>query len=570
MGGMKAFGVGVFSVLFGWFPALSQKHKSLPRKQENHSEIQTQIQNELVDALTQSILGYYSESRILLLRFTQQYPHIAEGHFRLAEVSRVLGLYTDALESARRAVHYDPSNKFYHQFLAELLLELKMYKEAEAQYQEMVERFPQHTEYLEDLADLQIRMFKMTEALKNLEKLEAQPGKTTAALVRIYGLFMKEGRYKEAYRTAYKLLQINPQSARYHGMASDACRALGDQPCALEHLRQALRLDSLHPQAQLALAYYALESKDFPLAIRWLGKAFRNPTLSLDEKMMALLGLLENQTFMLWKPDTLLPLLQILKEEYPEEARVYSAEGDYFMQRENYPAALQAYQKAVTYDKSRFPLWRQILFLCMETGKFPQAIAYADTVYTLNPVAVEPLLTKAMAYLRMGDFSLSEQVLTTCEWAVEDNPPLRSRWLTVKAEWMFLQNRLPEALDLLDQALLLDEQNRGARVWKARLLCASGKDYQNFNTAEWPASSPLAQAVKTYCFAGPQNATQILNEIEKLNHSGLYLGPLTLEVMGDALLKSGLKAEAVRLYERGLQLAPLSYSLQHKLREQKP
>lgn len=567
---MKALSLWALIALIGRGPSLAQNNKWSKRKPEVNPETLVQIQNELVDALTQSLLGYYSESRILLLRFTQQHPEVAEGHFRLAEVNRFLGQYTDALESARRAVKYDPSNKYYHQFLAELLMELKMYKEAEEQYQEMVQRFPQHPEYLEDLADLQIRMFKMTEALKNLEKLEVLPGKMATALVRIYGLYMKEGRFKEAYRTAEKLLQLNPVSARYHGMASDACRAWGNQPCALEHLRQALRADSLHPQAQLALAYYAIESKDFVQALRLLEKAFRNPALSLDEKMMALLGLLENQAFMTWKPDAPHPLLQALIEEYPNEARVYSAEGDYFMQRENYPAALQAYQKAVAYDRSRFPLWRQILFLCVETGQFQLALAYADTVYSLNPVAAEPMLTKALVYLRMGEFSLSEQALTACEWALEDHPPLRSRWLTVKAEWLFMQNRIPEAISLLDQAILQDGQNRGARVWKARLLCASGQDYQNFNASEWPAFSPLARAVKAFCQAGSQNAEIILSEVEKLDHSGLYLGHLTLEVMGDALLRSGYRTEAISYYERGLRLAPQSYSLQQKLKEQKP
>jgi tetratricopeptide (TPR) repeat protein len=553
----------------------AQKKKEGKKTSAGEESQKTVLQNELIEAITQKFLGHYEESRILLLQFTQNNPHIAEGFFRLAEIDRLTGRTSEALQAARQAVKLDPRHKYYRQFLAELLAENKLLKEAESEYEELCRQYPSSVEFLESLSELQIQMGKITDAVKTLEKLEALTGQQEKIQLKIYGLFMTQGRYKDAYRTAEKLLGFQPNNPRYHGMAADACKAMANESCRLSHLNAALSLDSLNPQAQMALALKALEEKDINKAFRFLEKAYDNPALSLDEKMLSWLGLLENSSVMPAHNREVFILLGILKKNYPLEAKVWSAEGDFYMTVENLPAALNSYRTTIALDRARMPIWRQVLLLCLETGQFNLTLAYADSLLELNPVAVDPLLAKALAYVRTGQTEKAVQTLSAATWALEDNPAAQARSLVIKAE---LEARLgqPElALKLLEEARRLDPKSFSALVWEARLRCLSAdaapRHLAELRQMGWTeSSSTLMRAVVALCLARNGNSQEAQQKIRELENSDRYLSPLTLEILGEAALASGDNNGARSLWEKVLERAPEYTAIKEKLKNLKP
>lgn len=553
-------------------PAQKRKERDTAAGVESHKTI---LQNELIEALTQKFLGHYEESRILLLKFTQNNPQIAEGFYRLAEIDRLTGRNTEAVQAARQAVKLDPRHKYYRQFLAEILAENKLLKEAEAEYEELNRQFPGSTEFLESQADLQIQTGKITEAVKTLEKLEALTGQQEKIQLKIYGLYMTQGRYKEAYRTAEKLLSFQPNNPRYHGMAADACKAMGNESCRLFHLNAALSLDSLNPQAQVAFAIKALEEKDMVKAFRFLEKAYDNPALSLDEKMLSWLGLLENPSVMPAYSREMWTLLILLKKNYPQEAKVWSAEGDFYMTTENLPAALNAYRATIVLDKARMPVWRQVLRLCIETGQYPLALAYADSLLELNPVAADPFFAKALAYVRTGNAEKATQALSAVSLALDENPAAQSLSLVIKAEMEAQQGQTEKALQLLAEARLVDPKSLSVLVWEARLRCqqeaTAPRQLSEMRQASGKAAPhTLMQAIEALCLARSGNFQDAQKKLKELENAGRYLSPLALEIMGDAALAAGDSDSARRFWGRALELAPDHAAAREKLKNLKP
>lgn len=553
----------------------AQKKKEGKKNSPSEESQKTALQNELIEALTQKFLGHYEESRILLLRFTQNNPQIAEGFFRLAEINRLTGCTSEALQAARQAVKLEPHHKYYRQFLAELLTENKLLKEAEAQYEELCRQFPSNIEFLESLCDLQIQMGKIADAVKNLEKLEALTGQQEKIQLKIFGLYMTQGRYKEAYRTAEKLLSFQPNSARYHGMAADACKALANETCRISHLNAALSLDSLNPQAQMAVALKALEEKDLVKAFKFLEKAYDNPALSLDEKMLSWLGLLENTSVVPAYNQELFALLGILKKNYPREAKVWSAEGDFYMMAENLPAALNAYRTTIALDRARMPIWRQVLLLSLETGQFHLTLAYADSLLELNPVAVDPFFAKALAYVRTGQTEKAAQTLSSVAWALEDNPAAQARSLVIKAEMEAQKGQTEQALKLLEEARRLYPKSISAVVLEARLRClqrdSAPRQLAELRQINWAESSlTLVRAVMALCLARSGNSQEAQQKLHELKSADRYLSPLTLEIMGEAALAAGDNIDARRLWEKALELAPEYAAVKEKLKNLKP
>lgn len=567
-GGVFAW-FGVFAVVY----CISvQAQKNGHKKQDSEIPWKVQAENELLEALTQKILGHYEESRILLLRFTQNYPEVAEGHFRLAEINRLLGGISEAVESSRRAVRLDDQNKFYRQFLAELLDYTGQYKEAAAEYERLHLQNPTDPDYLESLAEVQKKMGKVADAVRTLEKLEAMTGGRSSVLERIYALYMQSGRYRDAYRTAEKLIQRRPDMARYQGLASDACKAMNNMSCARAHLTAALALDSLNPQARMAAAMMALEEKDYAKVVAYLEKAYESPDLSLDEKILSLLGLMDNRSFMAAQTDGMRRLMATLKKTHPGEARVWSAEGDFFMQRDSLPLALEAYRTAAVLDRSRIAIWRQVLFLCVETGRYDLALSYADTVLELNPVAADPFLAKSLAWLRSGFPEKARQALRAVEWMLEDNPQVRSRYHLIQAEINYREGRFQEAWSSAEKAYKDDPQSLGARLWMVLLFCLQPE----FNGAfpevvqsarqDMATGSAFARAVEAVCLARAGNKKEALARLQSLQTAGIYLSPLTWELMGDAYHWLGLGRESRSAWETALRQAPSLRSVQEKLK----
>lgn len=530
------------------------------------------IQNELIEALTQKFLGHYEESRILFLKFTQNHPQIAEGFFRLAEINRLTGRSSEAVQAARQAVKLDSRNKFYRQFLAETLADLNLFKEAEEEYETLCRLFPAHVDYLEELADVQIKKGKMNDAVKTLEKLEDLTHNTEKTQLRIYGLYIKTGNFKEAYRTAEKMLSREPQNARFHGLAADACKAMANENCRLFHLNEALRLDSLNPQAHMALALKALEEKDYTKSFKFLKKAYDNPELPLDEKMLSLLGLMDNASVALSHEKELHSLIEVLKGNYPNEAKVWSAEGDFYMLTENPPAAFLAYAKAIALDRSRMPVWRQVLLLSLDIGRYELTLAYADTLLELNPVAADPYMAKAMAYTRTGQLDKARKALSAVEWALEENPLAQARWNVIKAEVEMQLGHSEEALKLFQEARRLDPKSLSAMIWETRLLCRqpSVASQKAAELQQSNLSGSLLNAVAALCLARSGNTRGALDKLSDIENKNRYLSPLTLEIMGEAAEAAGHISRAQQLWQKALDLAPDHITVKDKLKKLKP
>jgi tetratricopeptide (TPR) repeat protein len=193
-----------------------------------------------------------------LLLFEQSRPELAEAELRqtlarepdeprahalLALCFAKRELFQEATREAQQAVHLAPDLPFAHYALAHVYHDRNRNAEALAAISEALRLDPADADYLSLLAAIHISEKHWTEALAAAERgLQADSEHIGCTNLRAVAL-VQLGRKGEAGATIDAALSRNPENAVTHANQGWTLLHRGDPKKALEHFREALRLD---------------------------------------------------------------------------------------------------------------------------------------------------------------------------------------------------------------------------------------------------------------------------------------------------------------------------------------
>ncbi|MDX1947089.1 MAG: tetratricopeptide repeat protein [Pirellulaceae bacterium] len=173
----------------------------------------------------------------------------------------------EATEHAQRAIHLGPDDPFGHFALARVLLDRNRYPEAQTAIEEAIRLDPHDADYFSLLSSLQLLQSRWREALAAAEQgLAIDPEHNACINLRAQAL-VKLGDRAAAAQTLGEALARRPDDALSHANQGWTLLHQGDPYKALEHFREALRLD---PELEFARAgiVEALKARNF--VYRWL------------------------------------------------------------------------------------------------------------------------------------------------------------------------------------------------------------------------------------------------------------------------------------------------------------
>jgi len=171
-----------------------------------------------------------------------------------------------ATEEARQAIHLAPDLAFAHYAHASVLHDRDRHDEALAAIQEALRLEPDSTSYLWLLGAIHFEERRWPAALEAAERgLSIDPEDAGCLNLRAMTL-IKLGRREEAERAMRGALAKDPENAVTHANQGWACLERRDHAKALEHFREALRLD---PELEWARAgiVEALKARNFIYAV---------------------------------------------------------------------------------------------------------------------------------------------------------------------------------------------------------------------------------------------------------------------------------------------------------------
>jgi Tfp pilus assembly protein PilF len=198
-------------------------------------------------------------------------PQGAEAHALLALCLSELKRYEPATQEARQAIALAPDEAFGHYALAHVMFDRRRMEEALVAAREALRLEPDDPDYHALVAQVLLSERRWDETLATAEiGLQLDPEHVACNNLRAIAL-VKLGRRQEAGRTLEAALARDPEDAVSHANRGWTLLEGGDPNKAMEHFREALRLQPQMEWARLGIVE-ALKSRNF--IYRWLLKYF--------------------------------------------------------------------------------------------------------------------------------------------------------------------------------------------------------------------------------------------------------------------------------------------------------
>jgi len=228
-------------------------------------------------------------------------PHDPYAHSLLALCLVQRKKFDEATSEAQQAVHLAPDFDFAHYALARVLHERNRPGEALKAIEEALRLDPNNSDYCALLSQIRLEQRDWPAALEAAERgLEFTPDHVACTNLRAIAL-VRLGRRAEAGATIGSALARNPENSTTHANQGWTCLHEAQPAKALEHFREALRLDPTNEWAQagivealkarniiygLMLRYFLWMSR-LPAGAQWgviLGSFFINRALVATSK----------------------------------------------------------------------------------------------------------------------------------------------------------------------------------------------------------------------------------------------------------------------------------------------
>lgn len=435
-----------------------------------------EIEAEFIEALQEKLIGNSKISLTLFGAFIKKYPDVAAGHFEFGELSVANGIYSQALPAYQRAVELEPQNKWYLVGLAELYDFLKMYKESKDVYKKLSELYPTELEFAISAVSILVQEGKLPEAIGMLDKIEQQIGVTAEINMEKYRLYMAQKKYTEALAELAKLHTQYPHETLYLGMSAEVYYAKGDKKKALEAYEKILATDSNNTLIHLAVADFYQKEKNLDKAFYHLEKAFVNPEVAIDKKVMILLSFLDQaQNSEIHRKEGE-KLTRLLTDVHPQDPKSWSVTGDFCLEQKNWRGAMEAFQKSAELDPSKFILFRQTAQLAIRVEDYATLKKVAETTEELFPMQPEVFLYKGIYLSQTGKSADAEEALRYGMGLVIENPLLTSDFWAALGRTAAGKKDMPKANEYLQKAIQSAPENYWAQLQYARTL-ADNRQY---------------------------------------------------------------------------------------------
>lgn len=466
----------------------------------------------------------------------------------------------------QNAAHLDPQNQWYLEEIAYMNFQNKNFAAAAKQFQKLTEKEPKNVNWLFSYAESLMRSNDASGAIKVLDKLEDQMGVNSELTIEKFRLYRQIKQDEKGIAEINKALKENPKDVQLLANLVDYYFEKNQLDKAFDYLHLLSESDPTNGNAQLALAQYYDQKGDHASTYIALKKAFVCDDIKIDQKIKFLLLLYNSQSTI--DPE-MFELIAILSIKHPEEAKVYTLAGDFYLKNGNDSKALEFFQKALEFDESSYAIWDHVLIMEYQTQDFKRLYEDSKRCLELFPTLVNVYLLHAVSCIQTKRFEESIEFLDLGLDLIINDLPMRAEFLSQKGEAYFnLKNyndgkiNYEESLKLKpDQILTLN--NYAYHLALAKMELNNAETMIQKVLAKYPNESRYLDTYGWILFQKGQFAEAKTKFTEALN-----INPkdkLIHEHLGDVSFKLNKVSEAVESWKKAKELGATNKNLDQKI-----
>ena len=470
--------------------------------------------------------------------------------------------------------HVEAHPEDYHEatYFSDLCMELGHKDLGLEVVEKLAELNPTKTEVQMRLAAAYVRNEKYEQALKVYERIEEFEGESIETTAYKAALCSEIGDTIGAIEQMRHLYNTAPANVSYNLVMSEMFNQFGMPDSALYYLDRAQELEPNNGNVYFAKAQYYDAKGDSINFDKQIYNALVAPGLDVDTKLEVLTQYTSTQIMRNDSTDRVNNLFKVLIEQHPLEPKVHELYSMYFSTIKDYKHAVDELGYVLDLDPTNAQAWQRLMVVNVFDDNYPKAIEAAKKALEYNPKNMDLYRYIAPLYYQMKEY---DKAIATYDDAlalvdsVEDKE-LYSDLLGGKGDVMVELGDTIGAYSLYEKALSIFPGNTSIMNNYAYFLSLSDKDLDK-------AESMAAKAVN----ANPNNATFIdtyawvyfkkknydmaLFYIKSAINNSDSPSSDIIEHYGDILYMTGDKEEAVKQWEKALELSPDSDILKRKV-----
>ncbi len=487
-------------------------------------------------------------------------------YYALSELYLMKKNQEKSIEYILQAAKLDPKNIWYTQELAYMYFERQNYQEAVKNFEKLVKYEPRNVEWLYGYAECLVRTGKTSEAIKALDKTEDQVGKHPDLSVQKFNLYLKIKQPEKALQEIESARKVFPSDPQLIGTLVDYYFQIGQEAKAVKMLEELVVASPLNGRAHLALADIYRQKGKMKMAYEQLTLAFMSPDIDLDTKMKILISIHESSTFI--DPEVY-ALVDLVVAQYPNEAKAYSIQGDYYLRADRELDALGAYRKALEFDKNQYPIWNQVMIMEYQNGMFEELYKDSKECLEYFPAFSTVYLLNAVSAVQLKKYQEAIDAIMIGKELVGSDKAMEAEMYGQLGEAQFGLKKIEEGKKSFEQAIKLDGKSNLLKNNYAYNLALSKVDLSR-------AMTLIDQVLALY----PNDARYldtkgfILFQQEKYKDAQSHFeqavqtapkDKVIVEHLGDVFSKLGDKDKAVKFWLQAKELGSTNKMLDKKI-----
>lgn len=519
-----------FLVCLAWIPLQSlYSQSSRPQSDE------VLIEKRLIEGKKYVLLSDWDKAEAAYKAIIEKDVSNATAYYELSRTLFATKRYTDALTNIRKAVKIDPQNEWYLLMEADILESTGDVPGAMNVYEKLISLKPLQPHFYEVLIDHCRRFNDYERLIRVLTDFQKITGVTEATSRLKFETLEQLGREEDAMAALEELVNVYPGIIEYKFLVASYARKVGFEDKAVAYYREILKAEPNNSRAKLALAGSEKQAQDTVAYLQSIETVFANNAMSIDLKLEEILPYLLQfaKTHNPAQGEALLLLSNRMVDAHPKDAKAHALQGDVLSMLGKEDEAIHAYQKAISLNGNVYLIWEQYLSHLTRQHKYEQ-------LFTEAVKAIDFFPNQGYLYYAAGLGA-------------------------------YLSGRNTEALDWLNQALLMTGKNEAQKVNVLNLLgLAYDKDgdidkaTQAFETSMM--LHPRNIETKTYYALSlsrrilqSKKAIEMATDVLKDSSSSSYL----LENIAEVFYNQKLYTESAQAIQRALSgtLSPAGYKL---------
>jgi len=322
------------------------------------------------EGLIQKMQGNYPEAISKFKNCLDVYPNHAASLYEIAYIDNGGGKSAEAIPYAQKAVSLDENNEWYRLLLAKCYMETSNFDNASSSFEKLVKQNPDNIDYYFLWSSALLRAGNIKDALEVYDRIEKMIGVTEEISLQKERIYLSQNQFDKAVAEAQRLIDSNPTESRYYNMLAELYFQNNKPDKAMEVCNKVLAMDPKEPRTHLLLAEYYESIADDAKAFSHVKIAFENPDMNIDEKVKILIGYFNLPEKFKAERDESAALITILTRVHPNDAKTYSLQGDFLFRDGKNKEARESFRKAIQLDKTRFPIWQQVMALDEMLGDY--------------------------------------------------------------------------------------------------------------------------------------------------------------------------------------------------------